>query len=81
MIVSLDEATAERLRRLAATWRVSQAEVVRRAVAEVDKAILAKKPNPAALLRAFHARGGLELEKADAYLAEVYENRKHWRGE
>ena len=28
-----------------------------------------------------HHRGGLELENGNAYIAEVYEDRKHWRGE
>jgi len=78
---ALDGATADRLKRLAATWQVSQAEVVRRAVAEADKASIATKPDPSALLRAYHAKGGLDSNKAELFAAEVDENRKHWRGE
>ncbi len=34
------------------------------------------------MLRALFASGeGLDLEKGNAYIAEVYEDRKHWRGE
>ena len=79
---SLDEMTAARLKRLASLWKVSQAEVVRRPVAEAETAAATPKPDPAAMLRAFHARGGgMDREKAEAYLAEVYEDRKHWRGQ
>lgn len=34
---ALDEPTAQRLRRLAARWNVSQAEVVRRSVEQAEK--------------------------------------------
>lgn len=78
---TLDGTTASRLKRLASLWQVSQAEVVRRAVAQAESAAVPTKPNPVALLRAYHAKGGLDRAKAEAYLAEVYEDRKHWRGE
>jgi len=32
-------------------------------------------------LRIFASEGGLDLEMGNAYIAEVYEDRKHWRGE
>lgn len=77
---ALDEKTAQRLRRLAALWQVSQAEVVRRSVEQAEAE--AQKPDPVALLsELFAAGGGLKAETADSYLAEVYEDRKHWRGE
>ena len=79
---ALDEATAQRLKRLAARWDVSQAEVVRRSVERAEKAAAQEQPDPSAMLRAlFASGGGLEAEKADSYIAEVYEDRKHWRGE
>lgn len=78
---ALDNATADRLKRLAASWNVSQAEVVRRAVAQAESADTQDKPDPVAMLRAYHAKGGLGRTKAEAYAAEVDENRKHWRGE
>jgi Arc/MetJ-type ribon-helix-helix transcriptional regulator len=79
---ALDETTAQRLRILAARWRVSQAEVVRRSVEQAEKADAPARPNPVEMLRQLHERGGgLDPAKADAYLAEVYEDRKRWRGE
>ena len=79
---ALDEATAQRLKRLAARWDVSQAEVVRRSVEQAEKAAAPEQPDPSARLRAlFASGGGLDLEKGNAYIAEVYEDRKHWRGE
>jgi Ribbon-helix-helix protein, copG family len=79
---ALDDTTAQRLKRLAARWQVSQAEVVRRSVEQAEKAAAPERPDPAAMLRElFASGGGLDPETADAYIAEVYEDRKHWRGE
>jgi len=79
---ALDDMTAQRLRRLAARWQVSQAEVVRRSVEQAEQATAPARPDPAAMLRELFATGGgLDLEKGSAYIAEVYEDRKHWRGE
>ena len=78
---ALDEATARRLRKLAALWKVSQAEVVRRAVAQAEADAKQSRPDPVAMLRALHAKGGgLDGKQADAYLAEVRADRKKWRG-
>ena len=79
---ALDDATAQRLKRLAARWQVSQAEVVRRSVEQAERASETQPPDPIAMLRElFASGGGLDLEKGNAYIAEVYEDRKHWRGE
>lgn len=79
---ALDAATAQRLKRLAARWQVSQAEVVRRSVEQAEKQPDAQKLNPIEMLRQLHERGGgLKREQAEAYLAEVYEDRKRWRDE
>ncbi len=79
---ALDEPTARRLKRLAARWKVSQAEVVRRSVEQAEKQSESQKPDPVAMLRRLHEKGGgLDRVKADAYLAEVYEDRQQWRGE
>lgn len=78
---ALDGVTATRLKRLASIWQVSQAEVVRRAVAQAESAAASIKPDPVVLLRDYHAKGGLDRAKAEAYLVEVDENRKHWRGQ
>ena len=45
---ALDEATAQSLKRLAARWDVSQAEVVRRSVAQAENLNPAETPDPAA---------------------------------
>ena len=79
---ALDEPTAQRLKRLAARWRVSQAEVVRRSVEQAEKATTTANSDPAVLLRELFAKGqGLDLEQGSAYIAEVYEDRQHWRGQ
>ena len=79
---ALDKTTAQRLKRLAARWQVSQAEVVRRSVEQAEKQTEKEKPDPVAMLRElFASGGGLDPEKANSYIAEVYEDRKHWRGE
>ena len=75
---SLDQATATRIRALAAQWKVSQAEVIRRVVAHTD---VAAKPDPIAMLHALHkSGGGLSAAKATTYLAAVQKDRKTWRG-
>ncbi len=77
---ALDGTTANRLRRLSSLWQVSQAEVVRRSLEQAEKQAEVHKPDPVAMLRRLHeSGGGLECAKAEAYLAEVYEDRKHWR--
>lgn len=78
---ALDEATASRLKRLAIRWQVSQAEVVRRSVELAERAAT-ETPDPVARLQELFARGdGLDPQQADAYIAAVYEDRQHWRGE
>jgi len=76
---ALDEATALRLKRLAARWGVSQAEVVRRAVARSEQAKAAPKTDRMSLLKAYHAKGGMNPERADQWIREIEEDRKHWR--
>ncbi len=79
---ALDETTAQRLKTLAARWHVSQAEVVRRSVEQAKQADAPARPDPAATLRELFATGGgLDPEKGGTYIAEVYEDRKQWRGE
>ncbi len=77
---ALDATTALRLKRLAARWQVSQAEVVRRAVAQAEELAQTGAPNPIQMLQELHARGeGLDPVRARAYLKEVREDRKRWR--
>ncbi|MBU3665868.1 MAG: hypothetical protein FGM15_08355 [Chthoniobacterales bacterium] len=77
---ALDETTAQRLKRLAKLWNVSQAEVVRRSVERSERTAQATKYDPVALLRDLHAKGaGLAKTEADRWIAETYEDRKNWR--
>lgn len=76
---ALDDATAQRLKRLAARWNVSQAEVVRRAVARSEQAEESLKPDRISLLKAYHAKGGMDQTRADQWIREIKEDRKHWR--
>lgn len=79
---AFDAATMRRLKNLAARWRVSQAEVVRRALSQAEQLPAAGRPDPVALLKALHASGqGLSRKKADAWLAEVHKDRRRWRQE
>ena len=77
---ALDEGTVQRLKRLASRWSVSQAEVVRRSVERAEKQSEPEKTDPIAMLRAFHAKGGLDPARAEKWIADIREDRKHWRG-
>ena len=78
---AFDGDTMRRLKNLASRWQVSQAEVVRRALSQAESQRLPDSPDPMAALKAYHAQGGLDRKKAEAYLSEVHEDRKHWRPE
>ncbi len=68
---ALDKSSALRLKRLAARWRVSQAEVVRRSLEKAEQEADSQKPDAVGMLRRLHEKGaGLDRDKADAYLAE-----------
>lgn len=76
---ALDEATTAHIKSLSKLWKVSQAEVVRRAVSLAEQPTT--KPDPVALLRQLHASGdGLAAKVAKGYLTEVREDRKKARG-
>jgi hypothetical protein len=78
---ALDDKTIQRLKYLAARWRVSQAEVVRRAVAQAEAQPEPQISDPVAMLRYLQESGqGPDSKKAEAYLAQVYADRKRWRG-
>jgi len=77
---ALDEATMARIKNLATLWKVSQAEVVRRAVS------MAQSPAPASspkieFEKFLRAGNGLDPKIAGQYLEEVREDRQMWRGE
>jgi hypothetical protein len=76
---AFDGDSMRRLKNLASRWQVSQAEVVRRALSQAESQPLPDTPDPIAALRAYHVKGGLDRKKAEAYLYEVREDRKHWR--
>lgn len=76
---ALDHTTAQRLKRLASRWKVSQAEVVRRSIEQAEQSGQSEKPDPIALLKAYHAKGGLNPVRAKKWMAEIREDRKRWR--
>jgi predicted transcriptional regulator len=79
---ALDDASTQRLKRLASRWQISQAEVVRRSLEQAEKSIEAEKPDPIGMLRRLHENGGgIDPARAEKWIAEISENRKHWRGE
>lgn len=75
---TLDEATIDRLKRLARRWKVSQAEVVRRSIEQADAADLEQREAVSERIAAYHKAGGLHPSRADAYLQEVAEARADW---
>jgi predicted transcriptional regulator len=76
---TLDNETMRRLRSLASRLHVSQAEVVRRALAQMEDDTV--KRDPVAMLQALHESGqGIDPTKAGTYLAQVYKDRRKWRG-
>ena len=78
---ALDRCTVGRLKHLAGLWHVSQAEVVRRAVALADEKA-ESETNAADVLRSLHRSGKLLVrEEAEAYLSELDEGRRSWRGD
>jgi hypothetical protein len=77
---ALDQETMEKLRKLSSHWKVSLAEAVRRAVAQAESQEKAQRPNPVEMLQQLHDSGqSLDPKKAKTYLAQVYEDRRHWR--
>ncbi len=76
---ALDQVTADRIRALAHEWGVSQAEVIRRVIAEAAEP---EAPDPIAALDALHASGqGLSPQFAADFLSDVRRDRARWRSE
>ena len=76
---ALDELTARRIKQLATRWNVSQAEVVRRSVERAEGAGQSPEKDALQLLKAYHAKGGLDKARADRWIMEIDEDRKRWR--
>ena len=62
---ALDETTARRLKRLAARWQVSQAEVVRRSLEQAENSQLAEPDAEARIAAARRLRERLQKRKVD----------------
>ena len=77
---ALDSEAIRRLKTLAAYWRGSQAEGIRKALEKAEEEIKREAADPYELLISYHSNGALTKEAVDAYLSEVDENRQHWRG-
>ena len=75
---ALDEITILRLKKLAAIWHVSQAEVVRKAIEKAESEFNAQTENKLDQLHHYHKRNEMKEKIADIYLDEVAENRSSW---
>jgi endonuclease V-like protein UPF0215 family len=75
---TLDEATVQRIKRLALRWKVSQAEVVRRSIERMERMEQEKRETVAERLELYYKDGGISQEKAEEYLREVANNRSEW---
>ena len=75
--IAVDRKTSERLRQLAAVWKVTPEEALSRAVERVDTS-LSERSDPLAMFDAYHAKGGFDAKKAETYLKQVDEDRKNW---
>jgi predicted transcriptional regulator len=79
---TLDAETIRRLKRLAARWDVSQAEVVRRAIAQAEAQPQSHRSDPVSMLRELQESGeAIDPKEADSYLSQVYTDRKRWRSQ
>jgi hypothetical protein len=78
---ALDQETAMRLRRLAAAWQVSQAEVVRRSVAMAETAGPLSEDAASLLTRLHNSGDGLIREAAEKHLSVARKDRQAWRGD
>jgi predicted transcriptional regulator len=77
---TLDVETIRRLKRLAARWDVSQAEVVRRAIAQAEAQPQSDRSDPVSMLRQLQESGEcIDSKRADLYLSQIYVDRKRWR--
>ena len=75
---ALDEATVERLKRLAGRWGVSQAEVVRRAVRIAAERSDEKAASVHERLQSYQASRRIDPERADVFLKQVNNDRARW---
>ncbi len=77
---ALDELTVLRLKKLAAVWHVSQAEVVRKVIKKAESELAAEAEEKIGRLRQYHKRSNMKIEAVNTYLDEVEENRSDWGG-
>lgn len=76
---ALDKKTAGNLKKLSRSWRVSQAEVVRRAVAEAVNRNAFVRPDPLEALESLHSSGDvLDAKTAEQWALRVREDRAYW---
>ena len=78
---ALDTETIRRLKRLATRWQVSQAEVVRRAVAQAEAQPDPQISDPVTMLRQLQESAeSMDSKQAELYLRQIRADRKKWRG-
>jgi hypothetical protein len=78
---ALDDLAIQRLKKLSALLRISQAEVIRRALEKLENEPGDTPRDPAGALDIYHAQGGLDRSTAEMMVAEIDESRNYWRPE
>lgn len=79
---ALDKETRRRLKRLSDQNAVSQAEVVRRAIFQMEKQENIDAQDPVSALKDLYAAGkGIAREEGERYMTEIRASRRNWRGE
>ncbi len=76
---ALDEATIEKMKKLAGHWGVSQAEVVRRAVGIAAEQTAGETEGLLEKIYLYQRAGRVSRDQADAYIEELAESRAEWR--
>lgn len=75
---TLDETSIRLLKDLARRWQVSQAEVVRRAIARAAAEASQERAALVQRLQSYQAQASLPPADAERYLNEVAEQRAEW---
>jgi Arc/MetJ-type ribon-helix-helix transcriptional regulator len=75
---ALDNKTAERLKRLARHWNVSQAEVVRRAVKLADEKVAKEDGLVRERLLMYRKSKQITEAAADQFLSQIAKDRADW---
>ena len=76
----LDTETIRRLKRLADRWKLTESEVVSLSLERAETKRPARPSDPVGMLHEFHSAGGIDPARASEWIAELHQDRRHWRG-